>query len=138
MEAINSEKPWDDIKNLLRLKLCNANIHMYTLHFMDIQQWEKESLAAYVHQFKVEAKYCNFTNDAVTIRIFVKGLKNTHSLVARVYEKDPQILKDAITEVEKLSAVQQLNTTILPSLMVNMMSNDNDQCFQCQEPGHIA
>ena len=55
-EAVNSEKTWDEIKDLLRLKLCNASIHTYTLCFMDIQQWEKESLAAYVHQFKTEAK----------------------------------------------------------------------------------
>ena len=56
MEAINSEKTWDEIKDLHGLKLCNANIHMYTLCFMDIQQWENESLAAYVHQFRTEAK----------------------------------------------------------------------------------
>ena len=37
MEAINSEKTWDEIKDLLRLKLCNANIHIYTSHFMEIQ-----------------------------------------------------------------------------------------------------
>ena len=49
----------------------------------DIQQWEKESLAAYVHWLTFEAKHCNFTNDTVTIRIFVKGLRNTHSLAAR-------------------------------------------------------
>ena len=36
-EAINSEKTWDEIKELLRLKLCNAKIHTYTLCFMDIQ-----------------------------------------------------------------------------------------------------
>ena len=30
-EAITSNKSWDDIKDLLWLKLCNANIHMYTL-----------------------------------------------------------------------------------------------------------
>ena len=137
-EAINSEKTWDEIKDLLRLKLCNANIHTYTLHFMDIQQWEKESLAAYVHQFKTEAKCCNFTNDTATIRIFIKGLWNAHSLAAIIYEKDPQTLKDVITEVEKLNAAQQLTTTILPSSMVNMMSNEDDQCFQCQEPEHIT
>ena len=73
-EAINSGKSWEEIKDLLWLKLCNANIHTYTLHFMDIQQKEKESLAAYVHRFKAEAKRCNFTNDAATIRIFIKGL----------------------------------------------------------------
>ena len=66
-EAINSEKTWDEIKDLLRLKLCNANIHTYTSCFMDIQQWENESLAAYVHQFRTEAKQCNFMNDAATI-----------------------------------------------------------------------
>ena len=74
MEAINSEKSWEEIKNLLRLNLCNANIHTYTLCFMDNQLWEKESLAAYIHQFKTKAKQCNFTNDTATVRIFVKGL----------------------------------------------------------------
>ena len=55
-EAINSEKTWDEIKDLDRLTLCNANIHTYTLHLMDIQQWENESIAAYVHWFRTEAK----------------------------------------------------------------------------------
>ena len=134
MEAIDSEKTWDEIKDLFRLKLHNANIHTYILCFMDIQQQEKESLAAYVHQFKMEAKYCNFTNDAANIRIFIKELRNPCSLAARIYEKDPQTLKDAITEVEQLKAAQQLNATVLPSSMVNMTSNEDNWCFQCQEP----
>ena len=138
IECINSEKKWDDIKDLLRLKLWNVNIHMYTSHFMDKQQQEKESLAAYVHQFKMEAKCCYFTNDAATIRIFIKWLNDTHSLAARIYEQDPQPLKDAITKVEKPNAAKQFTTTILPSSMVNMMPNEDDQCFQCQEPGHIT
>ena len=29
---------WDEIKDLLRLKLHNAHIHTYTSNFMDIQQ----------------------------------------------------------------------------------------------------
>ena len=37
-EAINSDKSWDEIKNLLQLKLCNADIHTYSSHFMEIQQ----------------------------------------------------------------------------------------------------
>ena len=49
-----------------------------------------------------------------------------HCSAAQIYAKDPQTLKDTITEVEKLSAVQQLSTTILPSSMVNMMSNEDD------------
>ena len=42
------------------------------------------------------------TIDTATIRIFIKGLRNTHNLAARICEKDRQTLKDAITEVEKL------------------------------------
>ena len=71
-------------------------------------------------------------NDAATIRIFIKGLKNAHSLAARIYEKDPQTLTDAITEVEKLNAAQQLTATIIPSSTVNMMSNEEDQCFNAK------
>ena len=36
-EAIKSEKTWDVIKDLLKLKLCNTNIHTNTSDFMDIQ-----------------------------------------------------------------------------------------------------
>ena len=105
---------------------------------MDIQQKEKESLAAYIHRFKREAKRCNFTNNAATIRIFVKGLKSAHTIAAHVYEKGPQTLADAISKVEKLQAAQQLTATLLPSSTVNVMSNEEDQCFQCQEFGHIT
>ena len=105
---------------------------------MDIQQKDKESLAAYIHRFKREAQRCNFTNNAATIRIFVKGLKNTNTLAAHVYEKGPQTLADAISEVEKLQAAQQLTATLLPSSTVNVISNEEDQCFLCQELGHIA
>ena len=112
MEANSSDKFWDEIKDLLQLKLCNANIHTYTSCFMEIQQWEKESLAAYVHQFKTEAKRCSFTNDGATIRIFIKGLKNAHSLATCICEKRPEMLTDAISETEKLNAVQKLTATI--------------------------
>ena len=37
-EAITSNKSWDKIKNLLQLKLCNADIYAYTSCFMEIQQ----------------------------------------------------------------------------------------------------
>ena len=68
----------------------------------------------------------------------MKGLKNTHTLAGCVYKKGPQTLSDAISEVEKLQAAQQLTATLLPSSTVNMMSNEGDQCFQCQELGHIG
>ena len=104
---------------------------------MDIQQTDKESLATYVHRFKWEANRCKFNNDAATIRIFLKGLKNAHTIATKVYEKGPQTLSEAIREVEKLQAAQQITSLLLPS-SVNTMSSDNDRCFQCQEVGHMA
>ena len=77
-DALTSGKCWEKIKDLLHLKICNLDIHTSVSHFMDIQQKEKESLAAYIHTFKREAKRCNFTNNAAKIRIFVKGLKCPH------------------------------------------------------------
>ena len=51
-EAITSRKSWDDIKDLLQLKICNYDIHTSISHFMEIQQKEKESLTTYMHHFK--------------------------------------------------------------------------------------
>ena len=137
-EALTSNKTWEEIKDSLHLKICNSDIHMSVHHFMEIQQKEKESLAAYIHHFTREASRCKFNNDAATIRIFIKGLKNAHTLARRVYEKGPQSLADAIKEVEKLQVAQQLTATLLPSSSVNTMSSDDDKCFQCQELGHMA
>ena len=105
---------------------------------MEIQQKEKESLAAYIHKFKREVKRCNFTNNAAMICIFLKGLKNVHTLAAHVYEKGPKTLSNAISEVAKLQAAQQITATLSALSTVNMMSNEGDQCFQCQELGHTA
>ena len=66
---------------------------------MDIQQKEKEFLAAYAHHFKWEASRCKSDNDATTIRIFIKGLKNAHTLATKVYEKGTQSLADTIMKV---------------------------------------
>ena len=136
-EAITSGKSWDDIRDLLCLKIRNSNIHTSISCFMEIQQKEKESLATYIHHFQREAKRCNFMNNATTIRIFVKGHKNAHNLAARIYRKGPQTLIDVISEVEKLHAAQQLTATLIPSSTVNVMSHEEDCCFQCQESGHI-
>ena len=79
---------------------------------MDIQQSDKESLAAYVHHFKWEANRCKFNNDTATIRIFLKGLKNVHTLATKVYEKGPQSLADTVKKVEKLQGAQQIASTL--------------------------
>ena len=118
--AFTSGKCWDNKKDLLCLKLCNSDIHTSVSCFMEIQQKEKESVAAYIHHFKREAKRCNFTNSVATRRIFVKGIKNTLTLAANVYEKGPQTLADTIREVEELQAAKQLTATLLLSSTVNV------------------
>ena len=52
LEALTLQKTLEEIKDSLCLKICNSDIHTSINHFMDFQQKEKESLAAYVHQFK--------------------------------------------------------------------------------------
>ena len=52
-------------------------------------------------------------------------------------KRDHKLLTDAISEVEKLHATQQLIATLIPSSTVNVMSHE-DHCFQCQESGHMA
>ena len=137
-EALTAQKNWEEIKDSLQLKISNADIHTSISCFMDIQQTVRESLATYVHRFKWEATRCKINDDATTIRIFLKGLKNTHTIATKVYEKGPQNLAEAIKEVEKLQAAQQIMSTLLPTSSVNTMSSDNNRCFQCQETGHMA
>ena len=129
LEALTLHKTWEKIKDSLHLQICNSDIHTSISCFMDIQQKEKESLAAYVHCFNQEASRCKFDNDTTTIRIFIKGLKNAHTLATKVYEKGPQSLAYAITEVEKPQAVQQLTSILLPLSSVNIMSSDDNKCF---------
>ena len=79
-EALSSNKTWDEIKDSLHLKICNSDVHTSVSHFMEIQQKEKESLAAYIHQFKREANSCNLNNNTATTWIFIKRLRNAHTL----------------------------------------------------------
>ena len=137
-KALTAQKNWEEIKDSLCLKISNVDIHTSISHFMDIQQTDKESLATYVHRFKWEASRCKFNNDATTIRICLKGLKNAHTIATKVYKKGPQTLTEAIKEVEKLQATQQITSTLLPTSLVNTMSSDNDRCFECQEISHMA
>ena len=69
------------------------------------------------------------------IWIFIKGLRNAHALATWVYKKGPQNLADAIREVEKLQATQQLTATILPSSAVNVMSSEDENVFSVKNQG---
>ena len=86
------------------LKLEHSHIHQ---SFHGNPTKRKRISGSLYNHFKREASRCKFDNDAATIRIFIKGLRNAHTLPTRVYEKGPQSLADAIKEVEKLQAAQQ-------------------------------
>ena len=90
-KVLQAEKCWDNIKEILHLKLCNANIYTYTSHFMEIQWRDSGTLAAYVHQFKTEDKRCSFNISTATICIFIKGLWHAPN-TSENYKKDPQAL----------------------------------------------
>ena len=55
-EATQTGNSWDEIKDTLKLKVCNGNIHTYISQFMEIQQKDNEILATYTHHFKTTAK----------------------------------------------------------------------------------
>ena len=129
-EAIQAGKSWDEIKSILRLKLCNENIHTYTSCFMEIQQKDIKTLAAYIHCFKSAAKQCTFHSDTVAICSFVKGIWDAHTATVKIHEKHPQTLSEVIRLVAKLNAALKLTATLTPS-KVSMMSND-DRCFVCR------
>ena len=48
-EATQTGKFWDEIMGILRMKLYNANMHTYTSCFMEIQQKDNETQAAYTN-----------------------------------------------------------------------------------------
>ena len=67
----HKSQPWHHIKEQLHNCLNNASIHTYTSRFMEIQQKDSETLTAYIHRFKKEAKHCDFDSHPAKIRIFL-------------------------------------------------------------------
>ena len=59
---------------------------------MKIQQKENETLAAYIHCFKMETKRCDSNNDIATIHMFIKGLVNTYNIAEKCMERTPDFI----------------------------------------------
>ena len=91
-EALTSDKCWEEIKDLIHLKLQFG--YSYISKSLHGNPTEGHGVSS-----KREAKRYNLTNNAAMIRILVGGLKNTHTLTSHVYEEGPQTLVDAINEV---------------------------------------
>ena len=139
----HESQPWPHIKEQLRNRLNNASIHTYTSRFMEIQQKDSETLTAYIHRFKKEAKYCDFNSHQAKIRIFLKGLINSSKIAPGVYEKGPTTIEEAKGVVEKISSAQRIAASSSQNHQISMMkrgSTDhhapNQDCSNCGQLGH--
>ena len=145
----HESQPWHHIKEQLRNRLNNASIHTYTSRFMEIQQKDSETLTAYIHRFKKEAKYCDFDSHPAKIRIFLKGLINSSRIAPSVYEKGPTTIEDAIGIVEKNSSAQHIAASFSQNHQISMMKRGpnehqtpnhhhtiNQDCSNCGQLGH--
>ena len=138
----HEDKPWPHIKEQLHNHLNNASKHSYTFRFMEIQQ-KTETLTAYIHRFKKEAKHCNFNSHPAKMRIFLKGQINSSKIALGVYEKGPETIEDAISIVEKISSAQRIAASFSQNHQISMMkrgSTDHhtpsQDCSNCGQLGH--
>ena len=145
----HENQPWHHIKEQLRNRLNNASIHTYTSRFMEIQQKDSETLTAYIHRFKKEAKHCDFDSHAPKIRIFLKGLINSSRITPSVYEKGLTTIEDTIGIVEKISSAQHIAVSFSQNHQISMMKRGpnehhtpshhhtiNQDCSNCGQLGH--
>ena len=139
----HENQPWPHIKEQLCNHLNNASIHTYTSRFMEIQQKDSETLTAYIHRFKKEAKHCDFDSHPAKIRIFLKGLINSSRIAPSVYEKGPTTIEDAIGIVEKISSAQRIAALFSQNHQISMMKRGptdhhtpNQGCSNCGQLGH--
>ena len=139
----HENQPWHHIKEQLRNCLNNASIHTYTSRFMEIQQKDSETLTAYIHRFKKEAKHCDFDSHPAKIRIFLKGLINSSITTLSVYEQGPTTIEDAIGIVKKISSAQRIAVSFSQNHQISIMKigpNDhhtpNQDCSNCGQLGH--
>ena len=123
----HDSQPWHHIKEQLRNQLNNASIHTYTLRFMEIQQKDSETLTAYIHRFKKEAKHCNSDSHPAKIRIFLKGLINSSRIAPSVYKKGPTTIEDAISIVEKISSAQHIAASFSQNHQISMMKRGGNE-----------
>ena len=116
---------------------------------MEIQQKNSETLTAYIHRFKKEAKHCKFGSHPAKIRIFLKGLINSSRIAPSVYEKGPTTIEDAIGIVEKISSAQCIAASFSQNHQISMMKRGpddhhtpnhhhtlNQDCSNCGQIGH--
>ena len=110
--------------------IYNANIHTYMSHFMEIQQRDNETLAAYVHCFKTEDKRCDYNSYTTLICIFVKVLWMYTTMWWRSMKRTSRPNWQLSNQWRSSTQHKQV-TAIMTPLTVNMVSND-DRCCERQ------
>ena len=107
------------------------------------QQKDSETLTAYIHRFKKEAKHCDFNSHPAKLRIFLKGLINSSKIAPGVYEKGPTTIEDAISIVEKISSAQHIAASFSQNHQISMMKRGSTDhhtpsqaCSNCAQLGH--
>ena len=110
---------------------------------METQQKDSETLTAYIHKFKKEAKHCDFDSHPAEIRIFLKGLINSSKIAPGVYEKGPETIEDAISTVMKISSAQCIVASFSQNHQISMMRRGStnhhtpsQKCSNCGQSGH--
>ena len=108
---------------------------------MEIQHKDSETLTAYIHRSKKEAKHCDFDLHPAKIRIFLKGLTNSSRIAPSVYEKGPTTIKDAIGIVKKISSAQRIAVSFSQNHQISMMKrgptdHHMPNCSNCGQLGH--
>ena len=73
---------------------------------MEIQQKDSETLAAYVHHFKTEAKGCDFNSNTTAICFFHQGSLGYAQYCRKGVWKESQTLLEVIKQVENLNMAQ--------------------------------
>ena len=118
---------------------------VYTHTPQDLWKYNRktETLTAYIHRFKKEAKHCNFDSHQAKIRIFLKGLINSSRIAPSVYEKGPTTIQKAIEMVEKISSAQCIAASFSQNNQISMMKRGptdhhtpNQDCSNCGQLGH--
>ena len=117
----------------------------YTHTPQDLWKYNRktETLTAYIHRFKKEAKHCDFDLHPAKIRMFLKGPINSSRIAPSVYEKGPTTIEDAIGIVEKISSAQHIAASFSQNHQISMMKRGptdhhtpNQDCSNCGQLGH--
>ena len=85
-EATQTGECWDEIKGILRLKLCNANIHTYTLWRYNRKPMKLLQPISITSRQQLSDAPLTMT---LAILIFVKGLRDAPTIPAEIYENNP-------------------------------------------------